>query len=63
MVVFRYRNGISFAKSTAVEYGGFERRQLVVCGSKGTVELKPFEWLDQDAKVFSSQKTGRPGGL
>lgn len=58
MVVFRYRSGISFAKSTAVEYGGFERRQLVVCGSKGTVELRPFEWLDQDAKVFSSQKTG-----
>lgn len=21
------------------------RRQLVVCGTKGTVELRPFEWL------------------
>ncbi len=45
MVVFKYKNGVSFAKSTAVEYGGFQRRQLVVCGSKGTVEMKPIECL------------------
>lgn len=44
MAVFKYRNGVSFVKSTAVEMGGFERRQLVVNGTKGTVELKPFEW-------------------
>ncbi len=44
MVVFEYENGVSFAKTTAVEYGGFERRQFVVNGSKKTVELKPLEW-------------------
>ena len=38
MAVFKYKNGVSFVKSTAVEIGGFERRQLVVCGTKGTVE-------------------------
>lgn len=43
MAVFKYKNGVSFVKSTAVERGGFERRQLVVCGSKGTVEIKPIE--------------------
>lgn len=43
MAVFKYKNGVSFAKSTAVEYGGFERRQIVACGSKGTVEIKPIE--------------------
>ena len=43
MAVFKYKNGVSFVKSTAVEIGGFERRQLVVCGTKGTVELKPLE--------------------
>lgn len=59
MAVFKYKNGVSFVKSTAVEIGGFERRQLVVCGTKGTVELKPFEWLCGEVPgVFSAQTTG-----
>ena len=45
MVVFTYPNGISFAKSNASEIGGFTRRQLVVTGTKKSVELKPFETL------------------
>ena len=44
MAVFEYENGVSFAKTSAVELGGFERRQLVVTGTKKTVELKPLEW-------------------
>ena len=43
MVVLKYKNGVSFAKTCAAEPGGFTRRQLVICGTKGTVELKPFE--------------------
>lgn len=43
MAVLKYKNGVSFAKTCAAEAGGFMRRQLVVCGSKGTVELKPLE--------------------
>lgn len=43
MAVFEYKNGVSFAKTSANELGGFERRQLVVTGTKATVELKPFE--------------------
>ncbi|MBE6762376.1 MAG: Gfo/Idh/MocA family oxidoreductase, partial [Ruminococcaceae bacterium] len=43
MVVFEYENGVSFAKSNATELGGFARRQLVVSGTKGTIELKPLE--------------------
>jgi predicted dehydrogenase len=42
--VFEYKNGVSFAKTSALERGGFERRQLVVSGTKKTVELKPLEW-------------------
>lgn len=58
MAVFKYKNGVSFAKSTAVEYGGFTRRQLVVCGSKGTVEIKPIERLaPQIPQVLASQTT------
>lgn len=59
MVVFKYKNGVSFAKSTAVEIGGFERRQLVVCGTKGTVEIKPLEWLAKSVPgVCAAQITG-----
>lgn len=43
MVVFKYPNGISFAKTCDNECGGFMRRQLVICGEKGTIEIKPFE--------------------
>ena len=41
--VFKYKNGISFAKTCSSEIGGFQRRQIVVAGSKGTVELNPIE--------------------
>ena len=43
MVVLKYKNGISFAKTCANENGGFLRRQLVICGTKGTIEIKPLE--------------------
>lgn len=43
MVVFKYKNGVSFAKTCDMERGGFLRRQLVICGQKGTIELKPIE--------------------
>ncbi len=46
--VFQYPHGNSFARTTAIERGGFARRQLVVVGTKGTVELKPLEWYIPD---------------
>ncbi|MBE6738993.1 MAG: Gfo/Idh/MocA family oxidoreductase [Ruminococcaceae bacterium] len=69
MVVFEYKNGVSFAKTCAEEIGGFERRQLVVCGSKGTVELKPLEWYSDISKGLQftkknecvSENWGTPG--
>lgn len=48
MVVFKYKNGISFAKTSATECGGFLRRQLVICGEKGTIEIKPLEIAASD---------------
>lgn len=41
--VLRYAKGVSFIKSCACEENGYARRQLVVCGSKGTYEIKPWE--------------------
>lgn len=43
MVVFKYKNGVSFAKTCGAEHGGFLRRQIVICGEKGTIEIKPLE--------------------
>jgi predicted dehydrogenase len=47
MVVLKYQNGVSFAKTCAAECGGFLRRQLVICGERGTIELKPLEVLSE----------------
>ncbi len=57
MVAFEYENGISFAKTSAVEIGGFERRQLVVSGTKKTVELKPLEWYVEAGQLVTSRST------
>ncbi len=43
MAVFKYPNGVSFAKSCDTEPGGFTRRQIVICGEKGTLEIRPVE--------------------
>ena len=43
MAVLEYSNGVSFIKTCACEIGGYHRRQLVVSGTKGTVEIKPLE--------------------
>lgn len=48
MAVLEYKRGISFAKTSAVEVGGFARRQLVVSGTKGSVEIKPLERYEGD---------------
>lgn len=40
---FRYPHGLSFIKSAACEVSGDIRRQLVVSGTKGTIEIKPLE--------------------
>ena len=47
MVVFKYHGGVSFAKTCACEFGGFLRRQLVICGEKGTIEINPLEVLSE----------------
>lgn len=43
MAVLECKNGVSFAKTTDIECGVFLRRQLVVTGTKGMVEVKPLE--------------------
>lgn len=43
MATLEYQKGVSVIKTNAAEIGGFARRQLVVTGTKATVELRPLE--------------------
>ena len=57
MVVFKYPRGVSFAKTCACENGGFLRRQLVICGSKGTIEIKPLEVSAEGGQYTTMRET------
>ena len=59
--VLKYANGSSFVKSCAAEYNGYDRRQLVVCGTRGTIELRPIESKvkDQTQSVQKQYTRGR----
>lgn len=66
--VFDYERGISFAKTSAAEVNGFARRQLVITGTKASVELKPFEYYvdggmttDMNIAHFNPQNQWRIG--
>ena len=41
--VLEYNHGISIAQANSCEINGYGRRQLVVCGTKGTFEIRPLE--------------------
>ncbi len=43
MAAFRYPRGTSFVKTTCSELDGASRRQLVVTGTEGVVEIRPME--------------------
>ena len=50
MAALEYNNGVCFAKVNSNEIGGFARRQLVVSGTKETVEIKPLEMFAEDGQ-------------
>ena len=41
--LLRYPHGLSFIKSVACEVSGDARRQMVITGTRGTIEIKPLE--------------------
>ena len=50
--VFEYENGTSFIKTNATEVNGSNRRQIVVTGTKGTVEIRPVELFDKTDTLY-----------
>ena len=58
--VLRYPNAISVVRMGGAEIGGTKRRQLVICGSKRTVEIRPIEASIKGTDyMFTSQKCER----
>ena len=54
MAVWDYGHGVSLIKTSAYEIGGFSRRQLVVTGTKGTVEVNPLErYVEGGSDMFT----------
>ncbi len=51
--VFEYENGTSFIKTTAIEAGGFMRRNLVICCEKATMEIGPIEAFTKDGLMLT----------
>ncbi len=58
MAVFKYKDGLSFAKTSDNEYGGFLRRQLVISGEKGTLEIKPLEYYTPEGMYTDFAEMG-----
>lgn len=56
MVVYKYPNGVSFIKTSGKEINGFLRRQIVITGTLGSVEIKPIEqfWTEDPMYVETS---------
>lgn len=44
--VLEYPGSVATIRSAVVEVDGFRRRQLVVCGDEGTIDIKPLEGCD-----------------
>ncbi|MBE6553086.1 MAG: Gfo/Idh/MocA family oxidoreductase [Ruminococcaceae bacterium] len=51
--VLRYPNGISVIRMGGTEVGGSRRRQLVICGSERTLEIKPLEVSIKEAAPYT----------
>lgn len=46
LAVLEYPQATATVRSAVVEIDGFRRRQLVVCGDQGTIDIKPIEGCD-----------------
>ena len=56
-VAYRYKEGVSFIKTTSSEVSGVVRRQLIVSGTKGTAEIEPLEGdTPQKKELFCTNK-------
>ena len=57
MAILEYPNGVSFVKTTGAELGGGGRRQLVINGTKGSVEIRPLELFTGEGFTLRTRRT------
>lgn len=61
LAVFEYPQATATIRSSVVEVNGGRRRQMIVCGSKGTIQIEPLEphqlWL-----TLETETAGHPKG-
>lgn len=50
--VLKYPHAVSVIRMGGTELGGFNRRQLVICGSRETLEIRPLECIVPSDKNF-----------
>ena len=46
LIVFEYPKTTATIRPWSLEVDGYQRRQLVVCGDEGTVDIRPLETFD-----------------
>jgi hypothetical protein len=46
LIVFEYPRTTATIRTCSLEVEGYKRRQLVVCGDAGTIDLRPLETFD-----------------
>lgn len=59
LAVLQYARGMSIIRVSGVEVGGFSRRQLVICGSERTIEIRPLEILAPVKDTMTSAQAER----
>ncbi len=59
LALFEYEHGISSIRANSTEINGYGRRQLVVCGEYGTVEIKPLENPTEMTVSLATDTAGR----
>lgn len=61
MFVLKHDDCVSVAKACCTEYGGFERRQLEISGSKGSVQVMPMEIRPPEGGQYTDCMEAFPG--
>lgn len=56
LAILSYPRAIATVKSSAIEFGGNERRHLVVCGTEGSIHIQPLD--NPTATLTLSQARG-----
>ena len=60
LALLKYQNGISTVRSSMIDFGGYVRRELVLHGDKGTIEIRPLEKIERDTVVSTKMTQYRP---